>query len=272
MTDAASGAEHPGFLPARFSPRVFRMFSFVVRRKIRGGFHAVWMTPGTREVLEGLEDVDGPLIIAMNHVSWWDPLVGILVHGRFLPRHQLTAPMDSTQLVKFGFFRKLGIFGIDPDDPGTLTRMNDWITGLFHQHRRVAFWIMPQGRFTDVRDPIRTRPGIATNAVSNPEARVLTFHMEYTFWKDSRPELCLHARHVEPPERATTPRWHRRIKESMQAGTDALAELVRTRDEDRFDPLVPPAANRTNPVYDLWLKVRGRRGDLEVAHRTEQRT
>ncbi|MED5507402.1 MAG: hypothetical protein VX684_06150, partial [Planctomycetota bacterium] len=59
---------------------------------------------------------------------------------------------------------------------------------------------------------------------------------------------------------------------SMQAETDALAEQVRTRDEDRFDPLVPPAPNRTNPVYDLWLKVRGRRGDLEVAHRTEQRT
>ena len=272
MTNSAEGGDAPGFLPARFSRRIFKLFLFVVRKKIRKEFHAVWMTPGTREVFEGLGKTDGPIIMAMNHVSWWDPLVGMLVHGRFIPDHALSAPMDSTQLVKFGFFRRLGIFGINPDDPATLGTMNDWVAGQFKEHPKTVFWIMPQGEFKDVREPVRPRPGIATNAASHPEASVYTFSMEYTFWNDSRPELCLHSRLVEPPERITTPQWHKQIKHAMQSGADELAALVRTRDEGKFDALAPPAANRINPLYDLWLKVRGKKGDLDVSHRAERKS
>ena len=166
MSTDLQGEDGDGFLPARFSRRVFRLFSIVIRRKFRSGFHGLWLTPGTREVLEGLKEIEGPLIIAMNHVSWWDPLTGMMLHGRFLPEHELSAPMDSTQLVKFGFFRRLGVFGLDPDDPRSLEHMNQWVKQRFEAEPRTVFWLYPQGRFEDVREAVRPRPGMAVNAAS----------------------------------------------------------------------------------------------------------
>ena len=98
MTNSAEGGDAPGFLPARFSRRIFRLFLFVVRKKMRKDFHAVWMTPGTREVFEGLGKTGQPIIMAMNHVSWWDPLVGITLPPSWeplFPKRLILAPRPA---------------------------------------------------------------------------------------------------------------------------------------------------------------------------------
>lgn len=263
------GEDGDGFLPARYNRRVFNWFMLVVRRKFRRSFHGVRLAPGTRALLEDLGTSEGPLIIAMNHVSWWDPLTGLLLHDRFLPRHQTSAPMDSTQLVKFGFFRKLGIFGISPDEPRSLERMSRWIDERFSEEPRTAFWLYPQGRFEDVREPVRPRPGMAAIAAEHPQARVASLSAEYTFWTDSRPELCLRGVEIAPPEKSSTSQWHRRIKHAMQANAEELATLVRTRDPDRFESLGSTSATRLHPMYDLWLRLRGTTRDLDLSHRSD---
>jgi hypothetical protein len=50
----------------------------------------------------------------------------------------------------------------------------------------------------------------------------------------------------------------------MAANQAALATLVRARKPAAFDVLLGAGAARTNPVYDAWLKLRGKGSAIEV--------
>ena len=56
---------------------------------------------------------DRPVIVYSNHPSWWDPAVYILLSGLCFGGRPGFGPMEEEALVRYGFFRRLGIFGID---------------------------------------------------------------------------------------------------------------------------------------------------------------
>ncbi|MBC22732.1 MAG: hypothetical protein CMJ32_02290 [Phycisphaerae bacterium] len=254
-------------MPGRFSPRVYRVMASFAGRYLRKRIHGVWMVPGGTEIIRALDDHDGPAICAMNHSSWWDPIVGLYLHSRFTPSRVPCSPMDSAELVKFGFFRKAGIFGIDPDNPSSLEAMSHWVDRRFAEDVRPTLWITPQGQFTDVRQPVRPRPGIATIAAAHPDAPVIGVAIEYTFWTDSKPEICIRATRVPCPDQPSRTSWHRQITQAMQENQDALSAIVQKRDPSLLEPLAGVAAARVHPVYDFWLRLRGRKADLDVTHR-----
>jgi 1-acyl-sn-glycerol-3-phosphate acyltransferase len=253
-------------IPGKYTPRFVRVFGwYVERRLVPKKFHGAWAARGSGAALAGVDAFEGPVLVVMNHAAWWDPLVCLLVQRRWMPSRTSCAPMEADQLAKFGFFRKLGLFGIDPDDPASLEAMGSYVAERFARDRRPTLWITPQGRFVDVRDPIEIRPGAASIAARTPGLRVFSLAVEYGFWVDPRPELFLRVAEVPGPSGvASTASWHRAILAGMRANQAELGTLVRARDPAGFEAVVGgPRSGGTNPVYDLWLRVRGKKAGIE---------
>jgi 1-acyl-sn-glycerol-3-phosphate acyltransferase len=261
-----------GVLEARFSPKFFGFFAWYTRRLFGKKFSATLIERGSRAVLEHAAQHDGPVLIYANHPGWWDPLVAVLLTNELMNGRPMLAAMDRSELQRFNFMRRLGLFGIDPDDAASLQPMVGYLARSFQTEPRQTFWVTPQGHFKDVRDDLKLRPGAATTAARLSERwpphephglRVVALAIEYTFWNEREPMCLLRAREIEPPNDArSTTAWQRAMTASLRDGMERLAELAIARDPAPFEPIVGGDATKVNPVYDVWLRLRGKSGGL----------
>jgi len=250
-------------IPDRRSDRFVRWFNRYVRRLVRRRFASVRVLGEDADALAALDDFGGPAIVILNHASWWDPLVGLLLADALLPNRDACAPMDAVQLRRLGLFRRLGVFGVDPDDPATMREMTDHVVERFSKVGRPTLWITPQGQFTDVRVPVTLRPGAAAVAAKLPAVRVVAVGVEYVFWQDQLPEMLIAIDEVHPQRRSLAG-WQRAMQGQLQSTLDRLAGAVMARDERAFRPLLEGAGGKTGFFYDLWLRLRGRSGRIEA--------
>lgn len=259
------------YIPPRESARFRAWFEGWCRGRMIGKkFCALRVERAGVGLLRSVAGIDGPLIVAANHVGWWDPLTMLTLHEALLSGRSMRAPMDAEQLERFGLFRRLGVFGIDPDDPASLEKMREEMAAYFARADRPTLWITPQGRFADVREPIVVRPGVSRLAASTPGARVVAVSVEYCFWTDPKPEILVAAREVVA-DRGSTTGWHRAIASAMADGAAELARLAVARDADAFEPVVSKEGRQGGFWYDLWLKVRGRGGGIAATRETPQK-
>ncbi len=251
----------PLLVEAQRSQRFFAAFSWYARRMVRGQFNALRITPETERLLRSLDACDSPVLVALTHCSWWDPILSVALASSLHPSRSAYGVIDAHELSKFKFMRKLGLFGVDPDDPASLALIQEYIERLATEEHRLSLWITPQGRFTDVREPVQIRPGAASIAASVPGARVAALAIEYTFWNDRRPELLVHGTTsmVTP---GSTPRTHRDLEESLRSSASALSALARARDPEPFVTLVS-RGGAINPAYDAWMRIRGRSSRID---------
>ena len=246
------------------SPGFRRFFAGYAGRLARRRFHAIRILRGDDEVIRTAAAADGPFLGLLSHASWWDPLVGLLVWRRLLPDRDLRMPMDAEQLARFGFFKRLGVFGIDPDDPASLDAMRRFVLDHFATGTRPALGLTPQGRFTDPREPVRLRPGAAAIAAAAPDdTTVVAIAVEYVFWQDQRPEILISATRATRPAtiNATTTAWQRAMTEAFTDATARLADAAIARDPDAFVELVG-GGDRIHPVMDAWHRLTGRGGGI----------
>jgi len=254
-------ARDGALIPATPSPRVRAVFASMVASMMRRRFHAVRLARGSRELLAAVDGGAAPALVVMNHCAWWDPIVAIVVWRSFFASRAPYGPIDRDELQRFAIFRKVGLFGVDPDDPATLDEMRAYLAELARRDPRLALVVTPQGEFADVREPVVPRPGAAAVAAALAPDRAVAVAVEYGYWVDQNPEVFVRAEAISC-ESGGMLAWHRRIGSAMQRNQDALAALVRARDAAAFEPLAPsfaPRVSGTNPVYDLWLRITGRR-------------
>ncbi|RRA47911.1 lysophospholipid acyltransferase family protein [Acidipila sp. EB88] len=130
----------------------------------------------------------GPLLICLNHPSWWDPLTSIVL-SRFLERQSdHYAPMDARAFSRYGIFRKLGLFPVEQDTPRGAAQFLRGAARIFADPGAVL-WLTPQGHFTDTRArPIQFRAGLDALLRRTPDVTVLPLALEYTFWDERLPE------------------------------------------------------------------------------------
>jgi 1-acyl-sn-glycerol-3-phosphate acyltransferase len=135
------------------------VFAAYVRRSLRRSFIAVRV--------EGLDIARAsvarvPAVFVSNHTAWWDSLVLIWLANFELAEGGADgyALMDARNLRKFGFFRYLGVFGVDLDDPADRAAVVDYAAGLLDAPRRVV-WLFPQGAERPVTEPLAFRGGAA---------------------------------------------------------------------------------------------------------------
>jgi len=144
-------------LPAP-SPRLVSWFGRYAERYLARHFHAVRLVQAGRPDSEALRG--RPLIVCLNHPSWWDPLICLLLARRLFPERRHFAPIDAAGLAKYRFFAKLGFFGIEPGTARGARRFLEVSQALLAQPD-TALWVTAGGRFADPRErPVRLRPGL----------------------------------------------------------------------------------------------------------------
>jgi len=234
---------------------LMRGFRRYCRRYVRKRFHAVRLSRRSSPIPAG------PILVVLNHPSWWDPLIGIIASERF-PGFDHFAAIDGKVVEKYGFFKRLGFVGVS--GAASFLRMGEAV--LAEPNR--AFWVTAQGRFTDIRErPLNLKPGVGHIAARMTNGCVLPVAFEYAFWTERTPEALI--RFGEPLAIADHPgldgkAWLARIEAALTRTLDELNAETMTRDAAKFDTILDGRGG-VGGVYDLWRRfkswLRGERFD-----------
>ncbi|MEM8934025.1 MAG: lysophospholipid acyltransferase family protein [Acidobacteriota bacterium] len=236
-----------------YSPRLAGFFATWLHGYFARQFDAVRTAGPGRSVLAR---TDAPILVCTNHPSWWDPIHFLLLARRLRPDGPMFGPFDAEALKQYGFFRRIGGFGVDATTRRGAADFLRTSTAIL-ERPDASLWITAQGEFSDPRQrPIVLRPGVAHLARRLDRGIVLPVAVEYPFWDERRPEALSYV--GEPVELSatdepTTDAWSERLTEGLEHAMDRLGALARTRDPEAFETLV---LGRTGVggVYDAWRR------------------
>lgn len=160
-----------------------------VARRLRRQFFDVRLSG-----LEGLQQlVDrGPMILACNHVAWWDPL--LLVHLDRILGSDGYCLMDQENLEKLPFFRWVGAIPIDRRSKHAAYRDVIAAGQLLNAPRRILA-IFPQGEQRPFHLPLQFKSGIAALAAQTG-APVVPLAVRYDFL--DAPRQVVHLKASDP--------------------------------------------------------------------------
>jgi len=239
----------------RISQPLLTWFVWYSRRYLRRNFNSLRVTGAalSNDVLSQ------PLVLYSNHPSWWDPLVGLMITQELLPGKRVFAPMDAGALRRYGFFKRLGMFGVEA---GTRRGAGQFLrqARTILQTPGTMIWLTPQGRFADSRErPVQFKSGIGHLPGMAREACFLPVAIEYVFWEERLPEILVR---IGEPYRTTqadrwvkAEKWTRCFTDRMGETQDELARQAQRRDLTELRCLLRGRTG-VGGVYDWWRRVR----------------
>lgn len=241
-------------LPRRSAWRV-RFFTHHFRRWLGKNFHAVRLSrSGQPPALDGR-----PVVVVLNHPSWWDPLMGMVLAEQFAG-YQHYVPMDAAALRKYRLFEPLGFFGVEIGSPQGAVRFLRTAAAILSRPQH-ALWITAQGRFVDPRvRPIELRPGVGHLLRRLNDCVVVPLAIEYPFWQERYPEALAHFGspiEVSNGRARSVDEWMARVTAGLTDALDTLAHLAKAQDPAAFDTLVGGNVG-IGGVYDAWRRLRAR--------------
>lgn len=207
---------------------------YVRRRLAHGldGFRAAGLDRARRAAAAG------PVILAANHVSWWDPFLVVALDEALGTEGY--ALMDAANLGGLPFFARLGAVPLDRSTPARLRAGLRAGAALLDRPGR-AVWMFPQGRLRPAHlRPLGIHPGIALLARLAPGASVVPVALQYAFGEQPAPAALAWLGDPIPPRIAASPEGTALLEIALEAGLreidaalagDAppLPELVRSR-------------------------------------------
>ncbi len=259
----------PATIAPRASARLVRLFAGYARHYMSRRFHSLRVL---RHALPPAASAR-PLVIYLNHASWWDPLVCFRLSQRWFGSCDSFAPMDAAMLGKYGFFKHLGFFGVEKNSVrGARQFLN--VTRTILSSSRHIVWLTPQGRFMDVRErPLRLQAGLAALPALAPDAMFVPLAIEYAFWTEPRPEILVSfgepiVPRDESPQDAAE--WTRRFTDALETTQDELAARSCRRVADDWLVLDQGECGGS-AIYDAWRRLRAKvRGEKFTAeHHSE---
>ena len=209
---------------------------------------------------ERMRALGAPLIVVMNHASWWDPLVALAVSRALLPRRVHYAPMDEVALRQYGFFKRLGLFPIAMRSPRGAAEFMRGGAEVLRDARNVL-WVTAQGEFADVRmRPAGLKMGVGALVHAMERCVVLPVAIEYPFWDEKLPEALINfgeAIVVERGAERSAEEWTKVFDSGLVGVQDELAIAAMRRDAAEFETLIAGGAG-VGGVYEAWQRWRAR--------------
>lgn len=199
------------------------------------------------EPLESLAPKSHALVVYANHVSWWDPIVAMLLRKSYFSDRILYAPIDASALKAYRIFAKMGFFGIELH---RLQGAADFLktSRAILEHPRSSLWVTPEGKFTDCRDHSQPMmPGLAHLAASVPSVSFLPLAIEYPFWEEPRPMITVRFGNRQTFDGTRSKReCGEQLESALRKTQHELASSVIARQADAFEYLIAPRAARTS--------------------------
>jgi 1-acyl-sn-glycerol-3-phosphate acyltransferase len=194
-----------------------------------------------------------PLLYLVTHVSWWDGYLLYLLN-RHLGRDGYLM-MEERQLRRYPFFRWVGCFPVDRDQPRRAAVALREAAGLLTGAPNRAVVVFPQGVIAPAdRRPLVLQTGAARLARAVGRVLVLPVALRYEFLGDQHPVTFISA---GPPlliEGARDPRaLTADFTARLTAEADRLREAVVAGDLADFRPILTGATS----VNERFDRVRG---------------
>ena len=99
-------SENPIFIPASESAGFIAVFDIYVRNLFRRRFKNILIDQ------EYQPSAESRTIYYLNHTSWWDGLIPLLLNQKRF-RQKARAMMEDKQMLEHRFFRKIGAFSVN---------------------------------------------------------------------------------------------------------------------------------------------------------------
>lgn len=105
------------------------------------------------------------VVLAANHVSWWDGFLLREVHRSAGSTDPLFTLMHADELARLPYFRLMGVVGLKPRSPGSVLRVLHFLRAMRRRHPSCWLAVFPQGRIRPSwARPMALQPGIAAFA------------------------------------------------------------------------------------------------------------
>ncbi len=212
-----------------------------VRRKLRRSFDGVHVAG-----IDAVRDLAqrGPVIIAMNHVCWWDPLTIFALDAELHGDGRCL--MDAANLKKLPFFKWIGAIPLDRSSPrASLADMRRAVDELHHGR---TLWIFPQGRQMPAHmRPLHFQAGVHWLA-HRAACPVVPLSLSYTYRE--APEAAVIARFgraMSPPTSHRREEWLATLEARIVAGLDQTDEFAMSG-TGAFELIVPPRRGTGVPL------------------------
>jgi 1-acyl-sn-glycerol-3-phosphate acyltransferase len=245
-----------GPLPT-ISRSLLHVFARDSRKYLRRHFHSLRVS----KAVQPPANLGMPLVVYSNHASWWDPLVGLLLAREFFPGRPVFVPMDAAALERYGFFKKLGAFGVEQGTRRGAVQFLRTASSILQRPENVL-WLTSQSRFADVRErPVGFKSGIGHLPNQIPRLQFVPVAIEYTFWEERLPEILV--RFGEPYETCTDEMrlepevWTEFFAGRLADAQNALAAEARQRNPGKFRCLLNGETG-VGGMYDRWRAFKAR--------------
>lgn len=198
--------------PSRRKAWVMPMVRWYAERRLTKAFENVFVAglEATRAIAEA-----GPILIAANHVAWWDPFVAVTLDA--LLGTEGYALMDADNLARLPFFASIGAVRLRRDHPrhahADMTASLELLRGP-----RTALWIFPQGkqRPSHLR-PLGLAPGVH-HLASRSAATVIALSISYLYREAAKPAVF--ASFSAPLALGARRAWLGELEAALVAGLD----------------------------------------------------
>lgn len=245
---------------SRYSPKLVGLFCWYLRGYVRKHFHAFALCRESRPQVAP----DERLVVYVNHASWWDPLVALLLAKHCFPGRKVLAPFDADAIRKYPLFERMGFFGVDQASRrGAAEFLRTAAAAVSAPD--TSLWLTPEGRFCDPRDSSASfEPGLAHLAKklssADQAAVFLPLAIEYPFWEERQPEALM--RFGEPVRVGgdvdyAKEAWQERLESGLRSTQDRLRDLSIERDSSAFEVLLGGRSGVSGP-YDALRRLAAR--------------
>jgi len=238
------------------SKRLLSFFGNYSDGFLRRHFHSLRLlkngSPATPDAL--------PLVVYLNHASWWDPLVCLLIARRLFRGRDSYAPIESRALQRYRFLQRLGFFGVATE---TVRGAVDFLhtARSILARNQTALWLTPQGKFVDPRArPLRFQRGLSHLTTQVERAAFVPLAIEYTFWEERLPEILIGFGApliFDADRRLSIPEVTQLFECALTSVQDDLAAASLRRKPDEWE-MLEHGGGGTSRVYDLWRRTRAK--------------
>jgi len=210
---------------SRFSPLALAAFEGCFLPWMRRRLNAVRVT-GLPRALRA----DVPLVLAANHVSWWDPFTLREVHRSVRPGSPLYTLASEAELRRLPYFRLTGAFGVDAARPASVRAAVRFLRDRVRERRDSTLICFPQGRiWPSHRRPLGFRRGIEAFARPIAPCIVLPVAIHHEPGTTAAPTVYLSA---GAPVYVTRDLDHGLVEAVVEAECDAILDFLSLHGED----------------------------------------
>lgn len=175
------------FIPADESPLYLFFFDLLARFLFRLRFKSVFIKNSYKPAK------DRKTIYYLNHTTWWDGLIPLLLNRRIF-KQNARAMMEDKQMRTYPFFRKLGTFSVNLTQKKAIHSTLSYALASLEREQG-ALYLFPEGEIRPFSSSSLTfKQGLAwllkRCPVENVDAVPVSIYMHTAF--SNKPELFIH--------------------------------------------------------------------------------